>query len=238
MKRKWIWSLLILLQLGNNSFAQRVVINKGVAGNNTNDLLKRFNEDVLAQSPDLVIMMAGTNDMVNSKKMLSYHQYRENYAEIVKKLTAGKIKVVLMSSLPVDTGYLFQRHQKQLYKQDPNVRMDSVRKITKQLAKVNNQYFIDMNKAFKSVNSPNRTKESLIINEANMHIADGLHPTAEGYQYMATIIYKFLKKQCLLKKDMKIICFGDSITYGSYMKGAGTVTGDTYPSVLQTLLNK
>ena len=237
MKKKGLFVLLLLVQFANQAVAQIVVVNKGIGGNNTNDLLKRFEKDVLTQAPDLVIIMAGANDMVNSKKLLTYDQYRKNYETIIQKLAENKVKVVMMSPLPIDTGYLYQRHKKQAYNEEPTARIDSVVAITKQIARANDQYYIDLNSAFKKAKSPNRTKKSLIINEANMGIADGLHPTAEGYQYMAKIIYRFLKKQDLLRKDMKIVCFGDSITYGSYMEGAGTVTGDSYPAILQACLN-
>ena len=237
MSKKWLFVLLVLVQFANRAATQIVVVNKGIGGNNTNDLLKRFEKDVLTQAPDLVIIMAGANDMVNSKKMLTYDRYRENYETIIQKLTESNVKVVMMSPLPVDTGYLYQRHKKEAFNEAPTARIDSVVAITKQIAKTYDQYYIDLNKAFKKAKSPNRTAKSLIINEANMGIADGLHPTADGYRYMAKIIYRFLKKKDLLRKDMKIICFGDSITYGSYMEGAGTTTGNSFPAILQTCLN-
>jgi len=224
--------------LSTSNFAQISIINKGIGGNNTNDLLKRIDADVLSQSPDLVIMMVGTNDMLNTKKIISYDLYRSNYESIVQKLIDNKIKVVLMSSPPVDTGYLFQRHRRELFQQQPNEKIDSIRTIVKQIAKNNGLCFLDLNEAFKVIGSPNRTKESLIINEANKAIPDGIHPTKEGYQFISKKIYRFLKKHRLIKKNMKIICFGDSITYGSFMKGEGTTSGDTYPAMLQNYLNK
>ncbi|HEX2949579.1 MAG TPA: GDSL-type esterase/lipase family protein, partial [Armatimonadota bacterium] len=38
------------------------VLNAGVGGNNTRMLLERLDADVLAQHPDLVVLMVGTND--------------------------------------------------------------------------------------------------------------------------------------------------------------------------------
>jgi len=45
------------------------VINSGIKGNTTTDILGRLKKDVLDKKPDLVILMVGTNDMLNSKKM-------------------------------------------------------------------------------------------------------------------------------------------------------------------------
>ncbi|WP_372934509.1 hypothetical protein [Mariniphaga sediminis] len=36
----------------------------------------------------------------------------------------------------------------------------------------------------------------------------------------------------------KIICFGDSLTFGVYMKGEGTAEGDTYPAILKQLITR
>jgi hypothetical protein len=35
----------------------------------------------------------------------------------------------------------------------------------------------------------------------------------------------------------KVACMGDSVTFGIKMTGEGTVTGDTYPAVLNAMLN-
>ena len=49
-----------------DAFAQ--VFNEGVAGNTSIDLEKRIETDVLNRGAHLVIVMVGTNDMLNSKK--------------------------------------------------------------------------------------------------------------------------------------------------------------------------
>src|SRR5690554_5030310 len=54
------------------------VINAGIGGNTSGQLLERIEEDVIGHRPDLVIVMVGTNDMVNSGKLTSYDVYRQN----------------------------------------------------------------------------------------------------------------------------------------------------------------
>lgn len=231
-----VWLFVTVLSF--SACAQQVVLNKGIGGNSSGDLLRRIDKDVLAENPDLVIIMVGTNDMVNSKKMVSYEKYRANYQTMIQKLKAKKINIVLMSCPPVDTGYLFTRHDRNLYKFDPNSALDSAGKIVNQLSKENSLYFIDLNGLFKSMGSPGRDANSLIINQANFGKEDGIHPTKAGYEVIAAKIYTYLKENKLLKKGNRIICFGDSITYGSFMPGAGTSEGDTYPAVLKKLINK
>ncbi len=238
MVRRWILFFYGLLFCPAVVFSQQVVLNKGIGGNNTNDLLKRLQKDVLAQTPDLVILMVGTNDMLNSQKLVSYAQFKENYQAIIHRLKAENIEVLVMAPPPVDTGYVLQRHDQNAFTEDLNDKLETAGSIVKDLATANKLHFLDLNCRFKTWGSPSREAQSLIINQANMGNPDGIHPTKEGYARIGHEVYGYLKEKQLLKKNQKIICFGDSITYGSYMTGAGTTQGDTYPAVLQRLLNK
>jgi lysophospholipase L1-like esterase len=233
---KRIVLFLLFASMSGPAVAQHVVLNKGVPGNNTRDLLKRIEQDVLAEQPDLVILMVGTNDMVNSHKLVDYREYRDNYQTIIEQIKGQGAEIILLAPPPVDTGYLFERHDRSLYKEEPNTKIDSAGEIVKALAVGNNVHFIDLNTPFKAAGSPNREKHSLIINEKNLGKSDGIHPTREGYQLMAKVIHTYLQANGLLAGNKKIICFGDSMTYGSYMAGAGTAEGDTYPAFLKTLV--
>ncbi|WP_205500064.1 SGNH/GDSL hydrolase family protein [Rufibacter psychrotolerans] len=229
----WFLWLCPLLTVG-----QRVVLNKGIGGNNTHDLLRRLQKDVLAEKPDLVILMVGTNDMLNSQKLVPYAQFQENYQAILGQLKAQNIRVMVMAPPPVDTGYVLSRHDRRAFTEDLNAKLDSAGGIVRALAAEHRLPFLDLNERFKAWGSPSREAHSLIINQANMGKEDGIHPTKEGYARIGQEVYRYLKKKRLLKKNQKIVCFGDSMTYGSYMDGAGTAHGDTYPAVLQRLLQK
>jgi lysophospholipase L1-like esterase len=231
-----LFVFMVLSTLSASLSAQYMVLNKGVAGNNTENLLARIEKDLLSEKPDLVILMAGTNDMVNSRKMISYAQFETNYQKILQILKSHHIKVVTMSPPPVDTGYLFMRHDRKLYREDPNLKIDTLNQLIKKLSKANKCHFIDLHAVFKAAGSPNRTANSLTVNEMNLGIADGIHPTKEGYLLIANTIYAHLLKNKLLKSNRKILCFGDSMTYGSFMQGAGTTNGETYPAILSKLL--
>lgn len=62
------------------------VLNRGFAGNNSTQLLQRIQRDVVAASPDLILILVGTNDMINSKKFLSYDSYLSNLQNIIRIL--------------------------------------------------------------------------------------------------------------------------------------------------------
>lgn len=214
------------------------IINKGIGGNNSNDLLKRIEKDVLAELPDLVIMMVGSNDMLNSKKLISFSQFRDNYQLMIDKMKAQNIKVLLMAPPPVDEAYVLERHEARFYTMGLNEKIDSAGSIVKELAIQNGLYFVNLNSTFKELGSPNRKESSLIINDLNRGIKDGIHPTEEGYELIGRTVSNYLQQNRLLDGVQKILCFGDSITFGSFMKGAGSSEGDTYPSALKRFINQ
>ena len=202
------------------------IINAGIGGNNTEDLLKRIDTDCLAHHPDLTILMIGTNDM-NSKKYIPLPAYEKNLRTIISKI---KNKVLLMSILPAYEPYLYTRHPKTFYGQEGHSgRKQKVNEVIKKVADDNHQFFLDMDHIFQRIGNIGLDPDSLIRNEANSKVTDGIHPTPEGYRTMAVAIFEYLiQKQLPLNR---IVCFGDSITFGD-----GGTEGKSYPAYLKRLL--
>ena len=210
--------------------------NNGVAGNTTINLLGRLEKDVLSKNADLVILMVGTNDMLNSKKLVSYDDYKLNLDKIVKEIKKTNAQVLLISPPTVDSIYLFNRHDKNLFKEGPNQKIYKVKQIIKEVSEANNTLFVDNNLAFKTLNLPVHNEDKYIRNKKNSNVEDGVHLTPLGYKLIAENVYQFLENNNLSKKYRNIICFGDSLTKGSGAKGAGTITGENYPSFLYKML--
>lgn len=231
------FQLIVLFVIVSTSVDAQV-INAGVAGNTSTELLARIEQDVLSQKPGLVIVMVGTNDMLNSRKMNTYREYASNLETIVKRLKAINAKVVLMSPSTVDAQYLFERHDRNSFQELPNVKMDSARAIVSRIAKQNQAYLIDIFQQFQDLNLPQHNKDLFIMNLDNSGYRDGVHPTRLGYFFIAENVFNFLKRNDLIKKGNKVVCFGDSITKGSKVKGSGTSEGETYPAYLQKSITK
>lgn len=223
--------LFVLLLFGSYQNAASQVINAGVGGDNTDNLLARIEKDVLSKKPDLVILMVGTNDMLNSKKMISFLHYQQNLEQIVEAITANGSEMVLMTSPPVDATYLFERHDRKLFDAAPNVKLDSARNIVAQLANRHNLKVIDLYQIFKDMNLPKHNEDLFFRNQKNSKVHDGVHPTILGYNFIGETVFYFLKEHYLLKPNQKIICFGDSITRG------GGANDETYPKILGNRIN-
>lgn len=206
-----------------------IVINAGVGGNNTDDMLKRIDKDCLAHKPELTVLMAGTNDM-NSRKYIPLEQYRKNMAVLIEKIQASKSKVLLMTILPFYEPYLLTRHDPAFYGTDgPAKRRAAVNETIKSLAVQYNTELLDLGELFEKVGKVGLDKDSLIQNEANSQKTDGIHPTPNGYRFIGMAVYEHIRLQKL--PQGRIVCFGDSITAGD-----GGVQKESYPAYLNKLL--
>ena len=208
-----------------------VVINAGIGGNNTKDLLERIDKDCLAYKPDLTILMVGTNDM-NSMKYIPIDQYEKNLRKIIDLILKSKSQVLLMNILPNYEPYLLTRHPRKFYGEEgPSGRMAQVNKVIKKVALEKKVYFLNMHHIFNKVGNIGLDKSSLIQNQANSNNTDGLHPTPEGYRVMGIVVYEYIMNKKL--PHQKVVCFGDSITYGD-----GSIDKESYPAHLKKLLSK
>ncbi|WP_066404709.1 SGNH/GDSL hydrolase family protein [Flavisolibacter tropicus] len=223
------------LAWGRNYSDSVRVYNAGVNGNSTTNLLTRLERDVLSKSPELVVLMVGTNDMLHTDKSLSMAQYEANYQKLISSIRK-KSDLVLMTIPPIYAPYVIQR--KPQFNGDekaPQARVDSANQVIRRLAAKNKCTLIDLNAILTACGGANTDKNSLFQNEANFNIADGIHPTAAGYQVIATAVYQTIKGY---KPGVhSVMCFGDSITNGYRITGQGTTEGDVYPAVLKRMLN-
>lgn len=205
------------------------VINAGVGGNNTADVLARLAKDCLSHKPGLTVLMLGTNDM-NSRKFIPQDVFVQNLTQIVQSIVATGSKIVLMNLLPVYEPYLLSRHDPDFYKPEGHrSRLISMNAAIHHVAREHDLSFLDLYSVFEKAGNIGLDKTSLIKNEANSNSTDGLHPTAEGYRMIGVLVYQHIVQSKLVAD--KIVCLGDSIT-----RGDGSVDKDSYPAWLKKLL--
>jgi lysophospholipase L1-like esterase len=211
------------------------ITNAGYNGNNTVELLARLDKDVLAKKPQLVVMMIGTNDMLNLRNILTVAEYKKNYQKLIT-LIKKHAKLILITIPPINVEYLNQRVDPKNYAPNgPQARVDSANAVVKELAAKNKCHLIDLNKILLACGGSTDDIGSLFQNVPNFNINDGVHPTINGYRVIGTAVY-----QAIINTEpdvTNIVCFGDSITFGYKMHGQGTISGDTYPAVLNRMFN-
>jgi lysophospholipase L1-like esterase len=203
------------------STPQVQVINLGVGGNNTQSLLNRMS-DVTNQSPDLTIIMIGTNDAVNSSAYINTNQYKINLTSIVTQIKAIGSDVILISMPPVIDAIKKSTHDYTPIYGDENTFdlnvdiLPQYRAKMQEVANEQNVVFVDGLAPFTANGDPTTDSTSWIT-------SDGTHLKTSGYLAIA----QALLSHCY--GYQKIACFGDSLTYGT--------GGTPYPLQLSQLIN-
>lgn len=234
---KTLLTALLTLAITTSLHATEVeVINSGAGGHNTRRLLARVDTVVAASKPDVVLLMVGTNDALNSKAMVPVDEYRKNILTLIEKFRAAKAQPILMTILPCHAPYLIERHGEEAFaKESPDERIAAINTAIREIAAAEKLPLIDIHHIYTAIGEPGDGANSLLKNTANSNSTDGVHPTLDGYRVIATAAFQ--KLQSLENAPTRILCFGDSITFGAGMEGAGTAIGDSYPGLLAKLLD-
>jgi lysophospholipase L1-like esterase len=82
------------------SFRGKPYINRGISGQTSPQMLVRFRQDVIDLKPKVVLILAGTNDIMENTGPMTTEQSGENIASMADLATANNIQVVLCSVLP------------------------------------------------------------------------------------------------------------------------------------------
>ena len=138
------------------------VLNCGVNGERSDEIARRFDRDVLAARPRVVIVIAGVNDVYQGRP--AAHVTSQLRAIYDRAAHAG-IQVVAGSIVPYNTAT-----------PDQNARMRAINEwIAAEAARDPNVVFADTRAAVAATDDPDRLSGS----------PDDLHPDVDGYRKMA-----------------------------------------------------
>lgn len=141
------------------------VLNRGVNGERTDQIRARFARDVGAVQPDLVVIVAGVNDVYQGRRAADIVHELEALYDLARRAPPRGIPVVAGSIIPYNTAGA-----------DENRRMRAVNDwIRDYAARHEHVTFCDTRAALASPDDPDRLVSS----------PDDLHPSADGYRLMA-----------------------------------------------------
>ena len=163
------WQTYTPLFFEENSF----LINKGISGQTTVEMLSRFSEDVINQKPQAVYILAGINDIAQNSGYISIDDISTNIIKMGLLAQKNNIKVVICSVMPV-TEIVWNEKIK-----NANQKVIELNKKLINKSKKNNFTYLDYYSKMKD--------------ELNSLTYDGLHPNEKGYVKMNAIIKKSLK---------------------------------------------
>ncbi len=201
--------------------AQVSVLNAGILGENSGEGRKRFLHDVAASHPQYVLIYFGMNDAVNEPKFLTQEQFIENIAWMVDAAREHNIVPVLSTIQHVDAERLMPRHKASAYgTEGPNGKIDRYNSALRHLALQKKVAISDFAKALDDVGGPTPSIST-----------DGVHLTAEGYHLLASSFLRAIPGP--LHSGDRVVCIGDSLTYGVPLRTPEHESDETYPAQLQ-----
>jgi acyl-CoA thioesterase-1 len=141
------------------------VLNRGVNGERTDQIRARFARDVAAAKPDLVVIVAGVNDVYQGRSTASAERELEAMYDAAR---AAKIPVVAGSIIPFNAATSEQ-----------NARMHELNAWIRDYAAHHaDVVFCDTRAAVAAPGAPDRLVSS----------PDDLHPSPNGYRLMANAL--------------------------------------------------
>lgn len=150
------------------------IINKGINGNTTKDILQRFDQDILKQKSDIVIIWCGVNDLFQE---ISLEEVVENISLMHKKCLENGIKPILISSTPLNIQHLDTQDDYIKYAVDTKVSKLSHK------FKEKGYDFIDLYTPFK-LNQKDK--------DYSKYFTDNLHLSYKGNKLVSEILFKEL----------------------------------------------
>jgi acyl-CoA thioesterase-1 len=150
------------------------VINAGVSGNTTSQGLSRVNTDVLSKNPQIVIIELGANDLFRG---IPLSTTRDNLQDIIDMIDNGNRKIYLAKFY---TETVARAMAVSLRITDYNIQtalINQYNNMFNTLALSNNVVLID----------------DIWAGVWGIHMSDGIHPNAAGYQIMANNYFNVLQ---------------------------------------------
>ena len=158
-------------------FADNNFVGRGISGQVSSQMLVRFQEDVINLHPKVVVICCGTNDIAQNNGPITLEHILHNIKSMCQLAHANKIKPVVCSTLPAK-GFKWRPDMK------PANDIIRLNEMIKAYAQENKIPYVDYHSALKDEENGLPRKYS----------KDGVHPNAQGYAVMESVIMPVLKK--------------------------------------------
>lgn len=175
------------------------IIGKGISGNKVSDLLVRYEEDVLAQDPNIVFIYIGVNDvwhtyfdipyLLNPQGMVTPLSnivfYEKGLRKIITDIKRSKAKIILCT--PTVIGELLTFNGAMGIKRDQE--LDAFSGVVRNLASEFNTELLDLRTIFKDyIIQNNKTNDY-----QGILTHDGVHLNDFGNQLIAEKMLEYIK---------------------------------------------
>jgi lysophospholipase L1-like esterase len=164
-----------------------VVINRGIDGQTTPQMLVRFRQDVIDLHPAVLVVLAGTNDIAGVTGPARNQDIEANYASMAELARVHRIRVVFASLLP---AHNYTQESKESFALRPRERILALNAWLKDYCAKNSLAYLDYYSALADEHGKDehgKDEHGMLRRDLS---DDGLHPNAAGYKIMAPLADK------------------------------------------------
>ncbi len=165
-------------------FEENPYLDRGISGQTTPQMLIRFRQDVIALQPQVVVILAGTNDIAGNTGPSTPEMVLDNIQSMIELAQVNEIEVVLCSILPAFA-----------YPWKPGVEPAEIivdlNHRLKELAEKTDAVYCDF---FPEMSDARNG----LLKELS---EDGVHPNRKGYEVMAPIVDRAIVKAIKKRGD-------------------------------------
>jgi lysophospholipase L1-like esterase len=171
-------------------FPGRPYIDRGISAQTTPQMLVRFRPDVIDLLPQIVVILAGTNDLAGNTGPMTLKEIEQNLVSMAELARVHDIRVILSSVTPVRDGLIGKDGQPLVFtKKRPPEKILTLNDWIRKYAAANGLVYLDYFSAM--VDDQGFLKAELTY--------DGLHPNAQGYAVMAPLAETAIQASLKLK---------------------------------------
>lgn len=161
----------------NTFFQNTTLINRGISGQTTSQMLLRFRQDAINLKPEIIVILAGINDIAENTGPISLENILGNILSMAELAKTNNIKIVLSSVLPAN---------KFPWRPDlqPAEKVIELNAMIEKYCQENKIPYIDY---YSKMVDNQKGLDAKFTN-------DGVHPTLAGYKIMEPLLKEALAK--------------------------------------------
>lgn len=172
------------------SYPERTIryLNAGIGGHSSRQILARFDADILAHHPQLLLLSAGVVEVRRTyqpdreQDRVPLDEYRANLITMTTKAQNAAIKVILLEPTP---------HTRPVTDGPPEVTLEEVNTLTQQYAKAMSQVAREMRAGFVQLFEIFLDVEHRLAGKASLY-ADEVHLGPKGDLLYSQLVYQYL----------------------------------------------
>ena len=162
-------------------FPGKPYLNGGIGGQTTPQMLVRFRQDVIDLHPNIVVILAGTNDIAGNTGPMTLETIEANYSSLAELARAHNIRVVFSSVLPVHN---YTPKSQDFFAQRSPEKILALNRWLKDYCAAHAVTYLDYF-------TPMVDDKGLLRRDL---AEDGLHPNVAGYKVMAPLAEAAIRK--------------------------------------------